>query len=88
MMVESSTEQKWLERRRYHNGLAWDFLRPHRIGEKAGHSLCNEDDATVKECERSVPSSNYHCSTYRKEIVRQGHVAEIRDQGSLKVGDS
>src|SRR6201990_1791993 len=88
MMVESSTELRWLERKRYHNGLAWDFPHPHKIGAKAGHPLYNEDDATVGECERPIPSSTCHCSTYRKEIERQRHVAETEGQESLKVGDS
>ena len=88
MKEESSTEERWLERRRYHNGLAWDFRHPHRIDAKAGHPLCNEDDATVEECERPIHSSTCHCSTYRKEIVRQLHVAEIKDQESLKVRDN
>jgi hypothetical protein len=82
MMVESSTEQRWLERRRHHNGSAWGFLHPHKTGAKAGHPLCNEDDATVEECERPIPSSTFHCSTYRKGIVRQRHVAEIVGQES------
>src|SRR5678816_3806273 len=40
------------------------------------------------ECEWPTLLSIYRCSTYRKEIVRQRHVAEIEGQESLKVGDS
>src|SRR6201990_3423592 len=87
-MVENFTEYRWLERMRYHNGLAWDFLRPHKIGAKAGHPSCNEDDATVEKCEMPIPSSTCHCSTCGKEIARQRYVAETEGQESLEVEDS
>src|ERR1700755_2149072 len=79
MMVESSTELRWLERKRYHNGLAWDFPHPHKIGAKAGHPLCNEDDATVEECERPILSSTCQCSTYRRDSAP---TSRLRDRGS------
>src|SRR6201990_2716953 len=32
--------------------------------------------------ERPIPSSTFHCSTYRRGLVRQRHVAEIVGQES------
>src|SRR5678815_246133 len=87
-MARSSTEQKWLERRRHHNERVWDFRCSRKIHARAWHPLYYEGDAMEVECERPTPLSIYRCNTYRKEIVRQRHVAEIEGQESLKVGDS
>src|ERR1700755_1549070 len=77
-MAESSTEQKWLERRRHHNGLACGFLHPHEIGAIAGQPLCNEDDPTGEECERRIPLSTYPWKRDSAPTSRR------RDKGSRK----
>src|SRR5678816_4934714 len=76
-MARSSTEQKWLERRRHHNEQVWDFQCSRQMYARAWHPLYCEGDAMEVECEWPTPLSIYRCSTYRKEIVRQRHVAEI-----------
>ena len=79
-MEESSTKQRWQERKRNHSGQAWICLCPRKIDAQIMHPFCYENAVKVEVYECIVLSIICHCSTHRRETMHQRYVAKIESK--------